>query len=62
MQTKYRAGKFYLSARHGQWKFSLTSKLFNLLVLKGKSKWLSKNKEFVVCVVETGKSHIHKGI
>ena len=31
----FRDGKFYSSARHGEWKFSLTSKLFNLLVLKG---------------------------
>ena len=30
-----RAGKFHSSARHGEWKFWLMSKLFNLLVLKG---------------------------
>ena len=57
-----RAGKFYSSARHGEWKFSLTRKLFNLLVLKGEWKLLSENKEFMVCAVETGKSHIYKGI
>ena len=57
-----RAGKFHPSARHGDWKFWLTSKLLNLLVLKGHWKLLSENKEFVVCAVETGKHHIHKGI
>ena len=30
-----RAGKVYSPTCHGQWKFTLTSKLFNLLVLKG---------------------------
>ena len=61
-RMKNRAGKFYSSTRHGEWKFLLMSKLFNLLVLKGEWKLLSKNKEFVVCAVETGKCHIHKGI
>ena len=53
----FRAGKFYSSARHGKWKFSLTSKLFNLF-----KELLSENKEFVVCAVESGKRHIHKGV
>ena len=50
------AGKLY------SWKFSLTSKLFNLLFQQGEWKLLSENEEFVVCAEETGNSHIHKGI
>ena len=57
-----RAGKFYCCARYGEWKLSLTSKHYNLLRLKGAWKLLSENKEFVVCAVEAGKSHIPKWI
>ena len=51
--------KILLSTRQCEWIFSLTSKPFNLLVLKGEWKLLSENKDFVVCAIETGKSHLY---